>query len=116
LLNKRRLTQPLQPGKTTIGYTEELLAWVRAQPPEKVLSGSTERVKELIDPLGLESTIKLIHAYGGGAIYIPKAKHAFSGLIKSAIRNEFTGSNHKELARKFDCSISIVYKALSKSS
>lgn len=50
--------------------------------------------------------------YGGEHFYFPKGKDLDAILKHSAIYKEFTGNNHSELAKKFDVSITHIYRVI----
>lgn len=50
--------------------------------------------------IGIENTIKLSQHLGGLAFYFPKLDWLLQKKRDEAIRKEFNGTNHKELAQK----------------
>ncbi len=59
-----------------------------------------------------KSIEEICNMYGGLQIYIPSARR----FVRNKIRQEFTGSNHVELARKYKMSVRQIYKILEASS
>lgn len=55
---------------------------------------------ELAKIIGFENMVKVYHAYGGQQISYPK-KLMRTEYIKKCVKQEYTGSNAKELAVKY---------------
>ena len=55
-----------------------------------------------------KSIIEVCREYGGLQIYIPYPNR----YIKKQIKKEFTGANHRELAKKYGVSVRQVYRIL----
>ena len=85
------------------------LHWL-ADEKDHILDDDTRDVviRELIDIIGYDNTVKLVSYFGGTAIYIPKIDRAFRTLRNRRIMREFDGVNSKYLARKFGVSESTV--------
>lgn len=60
-----------------------------------------EDCQELIRAIGLEGFKKLIQEFSGVQLYIPKQEKVCRYLRDKKIRQEFDGSNHKTLAKKY---------------
>ena len=60
-----------------------------------------EAQKGLVDKIGLDSFKALVRAYGGSFIYIPKIESLGRTVRDKMIKEEFDGSNYKELALKY---------------
>ncbi|MBZ9612180.1 Mor transcription activator family protein [Rheinheimera maricola] len=58
----------------------------------------------------LADTIRQTH--GGGNIYVPKGVSMDRALKQHGIIKDFRGSNHAELAKKYDCSDVYVYQVM----
>jgi Mor family transcriptional regulator len=56
----------------------------------------------------------LCKEFGGELIYIPKNKDHNTMLMQHAIFKEFNGTNQSELGRKYNISITHVYRVLKK--
>ncbi|WP_319405144.1 Mor transcription activator family protein [uncultured Desulfosarcina sp.] len=61
--------------------------------------------KELADIIGLQSVLDLANYRGGESLYIPKSDKLTRAARDRQIRDEFNGTNHKELARRHNLSI-----------
>lgn len=73
------------------------------------LPGEIQVIAKLI---GLNPTLKLAARYSGEALYIPKYDAITRAVRDRAIKVEFTGTNHKELARKFNLTSRIIRKII----
>ena len=51
--------------------------------------------------IGMENALKLAQHIGGGRIYYPKIESLMRDARDARIRAEFTGGNHRDLARKY---------------
>ena len=60
-----------------------------------------EDCQALIRAIGLEGFKKLIQEFSGVQLYIPKQEKVCRYLRDKKIRQEFDGSNHKTLAKKY---------------
>jgi Mor family transcriptional regulator len=74
--------------------------------------GLPEPYAEILEAIGAESMIKLVRVYGGTALYIPTIKSLCKESIYRKIVKEYNGYNIKELAKKYDVSMSTVYNVL----
>jgi len=61
--------------------------------------------QELAETIGFEVTVKLIETRGGEGLYIPKPEKVLRAARDRAIRKEFTGRNHRELAHKYGLTV-----------
>ena len=57
--------------------------------------------REMVELIGFESTLKLANKFQGTGFYFHKLDSAIQEVRNKRIKAEFTGSNHKELARKY---------------
>jgi Mor family transcriptional regulator len=57
--------------------------------------------QEMVELIGFEATIKLADKYQGTGFYFHKLDTAIQEARNKRIKAEFTGGNHKELARKY---------------
>ncbi|MBA3012949.1 MAG: DNA-binding protein [Proteobacteria bacterium] len=73
------------------------------------LPGEIRAIAELI---GLKATLKIASEYSGETIYIPKHDSITRAVRDRAIREEYTGANHKELAKKFNLTTRIIRKII----
>lgn len=76
---------------------------------ELLNSGIDKKESEKIS----QSTVNHLRKdYGGEHIYFPKGKELDAILKHATIYKEFTGDNHLELSKKFDVSITHIYRIL----
>jgi len=61
--------------------------------------------REIAEAIGLDPAIKLVQIRGGEAIYVPKVEKVYRAARDRAIRAEFNGGNHRELARKYGLTV-----------
>lgn len=59
---------------------------------------------------------KIVEVSGGCALYIPKATWQQRTERNQALVREFTGTNHRDLARKYGISVAHVYRVLAEAS
>jgi Mor family transcriptional regulator len=60
-----------------------------------------EKYRPVAETLGMEQALRLAMSFPGMQIYVPKISTLTSDLRDRKIRAEFTGCNHRELARKY---------------
>lgn len=72
-----------------------------------------EPYRKIADSIGVENTIQLAAMFQGTPIYFPKFDGSIYELRNKRIRDEFNGSNHKELALKYDLTERWVYAIVS---
>lgn len=68
--------------------------------------------EELAENLGMIVAMKISHAWGGLSVYMPKALELFACEREKQIYNEFNGTNHAYLAKKYGLSIQWIYKII----
>ncbi len=61
--------------------------------------------QDVVDAIGMEAALKLVETMGGGPLYVPTKKDICRGARDRAIRAEFNGRNHRELATKHNLSL-----------
>lgn len=61
-------------------------------------------VGQMIDAIGLNSTIDLLKMFGGLNIHIPMLSSAFQHFRNRSIIERFDGTNHRSLAKEFGIS------------
>ena len=71
-----------------------------------------EELATLAEKIGLESTLKIVSAYGGTSLYIPKADRVAREARNRKICDEFNGKNTGDLARKYNLSESQIREIL----
>lgn len=69
---------------------------------EKDIERLPESYKEIIQIIGLKHTLALAAQYQGIPIYLHKIDKTLQQMRDEKILKEFTGGNHKELARKYN--------------
>lgn len=60
--------------------------------------------------LAANATQKVVDAFGGEVIYIPKGLAMQMSVRDLKIYQEFNGNNHRELAHKYGLSMQAIYK------
>lgn len=86
--------------------------WLLDEPLDRVLCVVSGSIRELVELVGLEATIKIVARFGGQPVYIQQWDGAFRELRNERIRKEFTGNNHAALTRRFGLSLSTIYEIL----
>jgi Mor family transcriptional regulator len=86
--------------------------WLLEEPLERVVESIPDSIRELVELIGLENTIKLCLIFGGQSIYVRQFENTFAKLRNDRIRGEFNGSNHRYLCRKYGLSVSHIYEIL----
>ena len=76
----------------------DLISEIATEIPVESLSEDLQGVAEIF---GIEGALRLTQRFGGMTIYIPKIDKLRRYRRDIRIRNEFTGINHRELARKY---------------
>lgn len=64
------------------------------------------------EALGYKLTDSIRQIHGGSNIYIPKGMQMDVAIRQNGIIQDFRGSNHAELAKKYDCSEAYVYQVI----
>lgn len=72
-----------------------------------------ENLYELYHLVGAELFTKIVDAYGGETLYIPKLASMERKKKHDAIRKEYDGTNISQLARKYGYTEKTVYSILS---
>ena len=70
--------------------------------------------KDIAEILGIKEFIKLSMLCGGGSVYIPTFDSLTKEYRNKLIRNEFTGHNYKELALKYNMTITSIRNIVNK--
>ncbi len=86
--------------------------WLLEEPLDRVLASVPESIKDLIELIGLEATLKLVVHYGGQPIYVQQFDGAFRQMRNARIRKESNGANHVALSKRFGLSLSTIYDIL----
>ena len=64
-----------------------------------------EECRQIAEVIGLAATLALVQARGGEPLYLPKPERLAIQARNRAIRAQFDGCNHHELARKFSLTV-----------
>ncbi len=80
---------------------EQWMKQVISEIKEDDLPQACQEVAEII---GVEATIKLTAHFGGMRVYFPGLGEMLRARRDDLIRTEFTGLNHRDLARKYGLS------------
>lgn len=83
--------------------------WMKELTPEQLV----EPYKKIATSIGVENTIHLASMFQGTPLYFPKFDGSIYELRNQRIREEFNGSNHKELALKYDLTERWIYEIVS---
>jgi Mor family transcriptional regulator len=86
--------------------------WLLEEPIDRLMAVLPDQVSELVELLGVRNVLKLMAYYQGQQIYIPKMDSALRELKHEQIRKEFNGYNQTSLARKYNVSVSYIYRLL----
>ena len=71
--------------------------WIK----EITIEDLPEAYQEIARIIGIENALKLFEYLGGLAFYFPKIDALIQKKRDDVIRREFTGANHKDLARRY---------------
>lgn len=71
-----------------------------------------EQHQEFAEVLGMDNLLRLSERFGGTSIYVPQKRELVKLKIFGLIRQEYNGTNIKELAKKYELSESTVYNVL----
>lgn len=63
-----------------------------------------EPYREIAAAIGVENLLRLAEIKGGATIYVPKPEAVVRPARDARLKEEFTGYNHTELARKYQLS------------
>ena len=70
--------------------------------------------KGLIERIGIDHLLVIAEELGGFNMYIRSKKRMFQGCIAEAIRDEYNGSNQKQLADKYGYTVNGINNILIK--
>lgn len=71
-----------------------------------------ERYQEIVKIVGIANFVKLSNYARGDEIYFPKIESVVSPARNRRIKNEFNGSNDKELAEKYNLTLKQIWNIL----
>jgi Mor family transcriptional regulator len=86
--------------------------WLLTEPADRVAALVPPQVAELVELVGVEGALRIVHRFAGQQLYVHKPERAFRRLREERLRAEFTGANHAALARRYGMSVSHVYDIL----
>lgn len=78
-----------------------------SEPPVH-LDDLKEDQRQLAELIGMDAFLKMVDAYGGSWIYIPMKKSVTLRNRNEQICAEFTGENYRELALRYNLSVSMI--------
>lgn len=67
---------------------------------------------ELAEAHGNEVAMQMAAIWGGQQLYMPKGIHVQASKLHQQFFEEWTGQNHREIARKHNLSLAFVYKVV----
>lgn len=70
--------------------------------------------EEQAENIGMIVAMKISQSWGGLNVYMPKALELFACEREKQIYNEFNGTNHAYLAKKYNLSLQWIYKIVKK--
>lgn len=78
------------------------------------ISDLPEQFEDIANKIGLENMSILIKEFGGSSVYFPTEKMIYKDARNRNIINEFNGFNYKELATKYNISVSYTRSIINK--
>ncbi len=75
--------------------------WLKQVIPEIKAEDLPQACQEVAEIIGIEATIKMSGHFGGMRVYFPGLGEMLRTKRDDLIRAEFTGLNHRDLARKY---------------
>lgn len=82
--------------------------WMNELPVEQF----PEPYQTMAREIGVRNTIKLARHFAGMGMYFPKLDDALAVVRNKRIKEEFNGSNYKDLARKYNLTERWIYEIL----
>ncbi|MGL5191726.1 MAG: Mor transcription activator family protein [Paraclostridium sp.] len=61
-------------------------------------------LRDLAEIIGIDALIKIIRYYGGSSVYIPNENSILKPIRNRLIKENFNGTNYKELSKDFKIS------------
>lgn len=77
-------------------------SWLKEIAAEIQIDNLPEEYQIVAELFGVEGALLLARQSGGMRIYVPKFEKLIRARRDERIRAEFTGANHRELARKYE--------------
>jgi len=78
--------------------------WLAEIAGEITIEKLPEQYREIAGIVGIENTLRLAKHLGGLIFYFPELDSMLRKIRDDRIRREFTGFNHKDLARRYGLS------------
>lgn len=78
--------------------------WTEVIARQLVIEDLPESYREIASIIGVENAVKLSEALGGLTYYFPQLETVLRKKRDETIRREFTGANHRALAKKYNLS------------
>jgi Mor family transcriptional regulator len=77
------------------------------------LDDLSEEHRQIVEAIGLENFMRLAELRGGSPLYLPTVRCLSIPARNRAIRDEFDGRNHADLARRYGLTVSWIRTILS---
>lgn len=74
--------------------------------------GDDDTMGALIAVVGLATAKRLVEAFGGDVLYVPKLESVARNARNRRIHKEFTGANHRDLAERYNLTVAHVHNIL----
>lgn len=78
------------------------------------ISDLPEQFEDIANKIGIENVGILIKEFGGSSVYFPTEKMLYKDARDRNIIEEFNGFNYKELATKYNISVSYTRSIINK--
>lgn len=78
--------------------------WLEEIAAEMTVDNLPESYQQIAEIVGIENALKLADHLGGLYFYYPQLDSLLRAKRDERIQKEFTGNNHRELARKYNLS------------
>ncbi|MEW6350727.1 MAG: Mor transcription activator family protein [Thermodesulfobacteriota bacterium] len=87
--------------------------WILDEDPAQLLVELPEPFHEACEGMSMRELVEFVARHEGQTVYFPSLEHMARGLRDARMRREFTGTNHRELSRRYGVSLTHVYRVLS---
>jgi hypothetical protein len=78
--------------------------WIAAVAAQLTINDLPESYRQVAEVIGVEAAVKLSQTLGGLSFYFPQIDTLLRKKRDQQIRREFTGANHRDLAKKYSLS------------
>lgn len=92
----------------------EMSDWITEVAKAMSIERLPDELQTLAQNIGMETTLRVIEILGGINIYFPKLGSLVRPIRDNNIRKEFTGANHRSLAKKYNLTESWVRNIVKK--